>query len=316
MSASAPSSNLAQPAEATAQAPLVASPGRGVPALVRARNAVAFAARAFGDVLHAFHHSRRAERWALALLVLRMRKKQFLMKLSPGRRFVKENVLGFSVEAFDYQSLSFFVEEIFLRRDYEFSCEASNPLVFDCGSNIGVALFFFKRLYPAARLVAFEPSKQTFEMLSRNVEVNRLTGVELHNLALTAAEGPVALFESSTQPGSGWNSLRQPRLEGKPQIVNGVPLSNFITEPVDFLKMDIEGAEVEVLEELARSGRLAQIRQMVVEYHHHINPREDALSHTLRLLEDNGFGYQIRTMPWQTSARESFQDLLIYAYRK
>jgi len=307
---------MAQPSEATDRAPREASPERGAPVLVRARHAVLFAARSLGDALDAYGRARPGERFALAILVLRMRAKQFLMKLFPGRRFVKEKVFGFAVEGLDYNSLAFFVEEIFVRRDYEFSCQTKNPLIFDCGSNIGVALLFFKRLYPAGRVVAFEPSKQTFDMLSHNVEANQLTGVELHDAALAAAEGPAEFYESSSQPGSGWNSLRPTRLAGKPRHVNGILLSKFIREPVDFLKMDIEGAEAEVLEELAQSGRLRQIREMVVEYHHHIDPREDTLSRMLRVLEDNGFGYQIRSMPWQASARESFQDLLIRAYQK
>jgi len=165
-------------------------------------------------------------------------------------------------------------------------------------------------------VVAFEPCTESFDVLSRNVEANRWSGVELHNVALDRAEGPVEFFVSPEHPTALTNCSSTGQVAGTPRIVQGVPLSKFITEPVDFLKMDIEGAEARVLQELAESGRMRSIREMVVEYHHHADRGEDRLSRTLRLLEDHGFGYQIRSVPWQAFTRETFQDVLIRAYRK
>src|SRR5208282_715351 len=172
----------------------------------------------------------------------------------------------------------FLFEEIFLRRDYEFVAPSERPLIVDCGSNIGVALLFFKRLYPKARVVAFEPSAATFGALERNVAANGLQDVELHNVALHEAAGELTLYEDPAHPGSGKNSLQAERAGGRPCVVDARPLSEFVCERVDFLKMDIEGAEEGVLAELAQSGRLKLVQQMVIEYHHHINPREDRLS--------------------------------------
>jgi len=286
------------------------------PVLVRGGRAFGFAWRAMGEALRTVRAARPGEKLSLALVVLRMRAKQFLIKFSPRWRFGSERVLGWTVECFDYNSLVFLIEEIVLRRHYEFVAGVARPLIFDCGSNIGLALLYFKRLYPEARVVAFEPSATTFEVLARNVVVNGLQDVELHNVALHEAAGELRFYEDPAQPGSGKNSLRTERTGGRPSIVNARPLSEFVCERVDFLKMDIEGAEEGVLAELAQSGKLKLVQQMVIEYHHHINPREDRLSRLLGLLEDNGFGYQLRVPPVQPFSRESFQDLLIYAYQK
>ena len=91
--------------------------------------------------------------------------------------------------------------------------------------------------------------------------------------------------------------------------VNSRKLSQFLDRDVDLLKMDIEGAEEDVLHELATSGKLRFVKRMHVEYHHHIDPRKNALSRILKILEDNGLGYQIRTIPaeWPTATR--FQDI-------
>ena len=247
---------------------------------------------------------------------LKLQAKYKLRRVLPAGSLRGEFICGFHLESPEYGTLAFLFEEIFLRRDYEFTAATDRPLILDCGSNIGMSLAYFKRLYPQSRVVGFEACKESFEVLSRNVAANRMDGVKLHNVALHGAEGPVEFFVSPMHPTSLTNSSSAGQVAGTARIVQGMPLSKFITGPVDFLKMDIEGAEAVVLAELAASGRMRSIREMVVEYHHHADRSEDRLSRTLRLLEDNGFGYQIRSIPWQAFTRETFQDLLIRAYQK
>ena len=55
---------------------------------------------------------------------------------------------------------------------------------------------------------------------------------------------------------------------------------------------------------------------MVIEYHHHIAQDKDAFSRIIRLLEDEGFGYQIDGTQTRPLKAGQYQDLLIYAYRK
>lgn len=82
------------------------------------------------------------------------------------------------------------------------------------------------------------------------------------------------------------------------------------------MKLDIEGAEADVLRELADSGRIRRIEQMAIEYHHHIIAGEDRLASTLSLLERCGFGYGLGAKLARPFERGRFQDIMIYAYRK
>ena len=82
------------------------------------------------------------------------------------------------------------------------------------------------------------------------------------------------------------------------------------------MKMDIEGAETLVIEELSKKNKLKLIKQMVIEYHHHIDPKDDKFSKILRILEENDFGYKISSTLKSPLNREKFQDILIYAYKK
>ena len=70
-------------------------------------------------------------------------------------------------------------------------------------------------------------------------------------------------------------------------------LSSFITQEIDFMKMDIEGGEFDVIEELINAGKFNYIKQMVIEYHHHIIEDSDEFSKMISLIEDAGYGYQI-----------------------
>jgi hypothetical protein len=99
------------------------------------------------------------------------------------------------------------------------------------------------------------------------------------------------------------------------QKVEAVRLSPFIQGEVDLLKMDIEGAEGSVVRELAEAGKLKWIKEMFIEYHHHLNPNEDDLSQLFRIFEQNGFGYQIHSAFRRPFVRRVFQDIQIYAYR-
>ena len=155
-------------------------------------------------------------------------------------------------------------------------------------------MLFFKRLYPKARIVAFEPDPTAFALLKKNVEINELADVQLNNLALSSEDGEIAFYRSANKFGSLMMSTFVGRQPGEPTRVLAKRLSPFITDPIDLLKMDIEGAERLVLPELSASGKLSLIKQMHIEYHHHIVPSDDRLSETLKLLEDNGFGYQLK----------------------
>ena len=62
--------------------------------------------------------------------------------------------------------------------------------------------------------------------------------------------------------------------------------------------------------------KLDFIKEMTIEYHHHIEKGVDELSKMLKILESNNFGYQISGDLHLPIERETFQDLMIYAYKK
>jgi len=230
-----------------------------------------------------------------------------------GRTFPTERLLGFTVTFYDYHALILLFEEIFVLESYRFAAASQTPLILDCGSNIGMAVLYFKTIYPGGRVIAFEPDRRSFEALSHNVKDNGLSGVEFFNCALFDREGVLDFYDDPVHPGDMGASAKRPG-HGTHRTVQAVLLSNYVTEEVDFLKMDIEGSEDEVTMELTRQGKLGLIREGIIEYHHHIDPQKDRLAGFLGLLESHDFGYQISTFCRFEKYKE--QLMLVYVYRK
>lgn len=225
-------------------------------------------------------------------------------------------IAGYKVSYLRREPLEYLYREVFVDTCYNFRCSTPEPVILDCGSNIGMAMLFFKKIHPKAQITCFEPDPRTFAVLSKNVSQNRLSGIDLHCCALTGVDGETSFYHSDEEVGSLLMSTHSERLSGTQIQVPSRALSSFIKTDVDLLKLDIEGAEYPVLLEVAEAGKLRQIRHMHIEYHHHIGSDGDTLSATLSLLEREGFGYQIGADSSQLSNLGGFQDIALHAYRK
>ena len=153
-------------------------------------------------------------------------------------------------------------------------------------------------------------------MLKRNVEANGFEDVTLVNKAVSNTEGVVEFYSDPQGPGAGTGSVVPKRNSTQPLRVPSVRLSEYVDKPVDLLKIDIEGAESQVIGELVESGKSNFIRQMAIEYHHHLDPGEDRLADFLGFLESGGFGYQVRGDVRTPMQPGRFQDVMVYAYKK
>ena len=225
-------------------------------------------------------------------------------------------LLEYEVSYFNADTLFALFRDLFLARVYEAHFDNDRPIIIDCGSNIGMSIFFFKTMYPGAQIVGFEPNPVQFDLLSKNIEINELTDTMVLQKAVSDSRGTIDFFLNENDPGSLNMGLVQRNSEAPKISVECELLSDHISDPVDLLKLDIEGAEESVLRDLERSGKLQSIKLIVCEYHHHIEAGVDRLSKTLGILERAGFGYQLLSSPGSPPTLDSYQDVLIYAFNR
>ncbi len=203
------------------------------------------------------------------------------------------------IENFDFfycneEMASALYEEIFVQKIYEFKTNKKRPVIIDAGSNIGLATLFFKSQYPDAKIICFEPDPNAFNILKTNVTANKLKNVILVNAALSNKRGFVPFYGQmhERQADSRGNSII--KLWGHQQnssievLVKATLLSQFVTEEIDFLKMDIECAEHEVLQELGI--KLHLVKEIMVEVHEmQYSPFNNQLLKICSILENAGF---------------------------
>jgi FkbM family methyltransferase len=222
----------------------------------------------------------------------------------------RARLLGFDVAYQNFGALVELYEEIFLRRHYPFRPARPSPFVVDCGANIGVATLFFKAVAPDARVLAFEPEPTAYGLLQENVRRNGLADVECFQVALARERGEAALHVPA--PASGGSTVHLAHGADWSTIpVHTEPLSQFIGDGrLDFLKLDVEGAEAAILDELRDSGTLERVEELVFEHH---PGAPVALPSTLATLASAGLRYRIAVVGdrfWDPG-----QLLLVHAFR-
>lgn len=161
----------------------------------------------------------------------------------------------------------------------------------DCGANIGVYTLLMAET--GATVHAFEPDPNARRVL--NQRVRGFKNVRVHAAAVSARDGSADLFfhqNSARDPvhysqGSSLLSIKQ-NVGSRSTSVEIVDLNRFINElgrDVSLLKMDIEGAEIEVLNHMIDGGSLAHVKRAFVELHDRKTPelreQTDALRNRL-----------------------------------
>lgn len=212
------------------------------------------------------------------------------------------------------------LKEIFLDNTYKFRSRTANPLILDCGANVGLSAIYFKKLYPASRIMAFEPDPSIFKMLQHNMKVMGYNDVCLHNKGVWKED---AILKFASTGGLGGALTVDASRKYNRQVVTEVAalrLKDFLGEEIEFLKIDIEGAETEVLADCA--DELTKVQNMFVEYHSTPGKKQE-LPTLLRVLQQAGFRIYIKEAwenlphPFLRNDYVPFWDLQlnIFAYR-
>ena len=188
----------------------------------------------------------------------------------------------------DQASFRLGYRELFKEEVYKFRTSKSNPYIIDCGSNIGMSVVYFKSLFPASRILAFEADPYVFSFLEKNIQSFGINDVTAINKAVWDANDKSLSF--LTEGGAG-GRVQEKSEQFKFVDVKTARLKDYLTEEIDFLKIDIEGAEGKVLVDCADD--LKFVKNLFVEYHSMHNSSQN-LHLILQIVHDAGFRFHIK----------------------
>jgi FkbM family methyltransferase len=156
---------------------------------------------------------------------------------------------------------------IFKSKSYDPGIPDFRPnTIVDAGAHIGMASILFALRYPKAKIIAIEPEPSNFAALIRNTaHYKTITPIQA---ALWREDGEVTLGASQAHPKGAFQIVENGRQRVRSITMDTVMRETGI-ESIDLLKVDIEGAEIEVFESCPW---IKNVRLIAIELHDRVRP--------------------------------------------
>jgi len=231
----------------------------------------------------------------------------------PGRT----RIFGWDVEYVSGPAVVSGIEYLVLYGVNDFYPRHEHPVILDCGANIGLSVLNYKRQFPKAKIVAFEPDPEFAPVLRRNLQKNSAADVEVVEAAVWVEDGEAMWYCEGID---GSKLVASDQADTRTVTVRTIDLAHYLTDEVDLLKLDIEGAEYGVV--TALGDKLRAVRNIAIECHVHFADVAP-LASMLATLAATGFNVAVNSLSsWRDLVRqpaippEHFsQYLLIAAWR-
>jgi FkbM family methyltransferase len=189
-------------------------------------------------------------------ILCRDRWNQFSVEIATATDIIERHIL--------FQGYFEYKESRFIRRFL-----GPGQVFIDIGANIGWhSLLAAASVGRSGRVVAFEPASRAFNHLVRNIALNQFSQVEALHFGLSNCEAVFEIFPCE-EANSGANSLYGSGAELPIEQVKVLPGDQVLAElgisTIDLCKVDVEGAEVDVLEGLRETLGARRIRAIMIE---------------------------------------------------
>ncbi len=140
-----------------------------------------------------------------------------------------------------------------------------HDIIIDVGAHIGLFTIYASQFCTKGKIYSFEPVVENYELLLENIKLNNLNYVTSFNQAVSNSNEPIKLFLNNDE--SGHSIFSQ---SSKTVIADSISLQRFFDENkikhCNFLKLDCEGAEYEIIKNLPLEY-FQKIDKLIIEYH-------------------------------------------------
>jgi precorrin-6B methylase 2 len=150
-------------------------------------------------------------------------------------------------------------DEIFVQEIFKLKTNNPQPLIVDIGTNIGLIAIYLNNLYPESRIILYEPDKFKFEILQYNLKSFSFPNVTSYNADLD-------------------------------DFIKNNIMKEFNGKHFDFLKIDIPGKELNILNEI--QPLLSNVDNLFIRYSSYQKQKQN-LNQIIEILSDNGFRYYL-----------------------
>jgi FkbM family methyltransferase len=176
------------------------------------------------------------------------------------------------------------LKEIFIDGVYN-QAFPENAYILDCGAHIGLSVIYLKSICPSAHILCFEPDAKNFDLLQKNIASHQLKNINARNEAVWIENTFLHFIQDRGMASKIGSDSALSTVS-----VSAVKLKNYLNQRVDFLKLDIEGAEYNVLKDIAEN--LYQVANMFIEYHGTFEQNNELLE-IFEIISKSGFKFYI-----------------------
>lgn len=181
------------------------------------------------------------------------------------------------------------LQEIYINKVYEPYLEGKKDLtILDIGANIGMTSMYFSQF--ASHVYSLEPSKKHSETFLKNMKDNNIENVTLIQKALSHKNGTAKFYHPENQTMYSLNE--RVNVTGEFEEVTTITLDQLLIETklnhIDLMKIDVEGAELEILCSEGFAKVADKIDVIVGEWHSFSNANVNIMIASLR---DKGYKF-------------------------
>jgi len=159
--------------------------------------------------------------------------------------------------------------------------------VIDIRAHIGIFSTYASKLNKTGEIFAFEPFIENYKILEKHKLLNHCDNITVYNKAIAGSKGHKTLFLSPDNNTGGHSFHLKTQSDNKIDV-NTITLTEFCDnnkiKTIDFLKLDCEGAEFEIIQ--SDDSILNRVKKIIMECHPY---QDNTVSSMVSLLENKGF---------------------------